>query len=141
MNEIDFSLEQLDFALRRRFIWELADYDSDSLEQIITSRLSDDLSKNNIGNISNFIECCDNLNKTIEGHNLLGKEYHIGHAFFAEIAEIIKKHPTNDFKKSKSILWQISILPTLEAYCGTMDSSEKKTFIEKCKASYEGKSE
>ena len=147
MNEIDFSLEQLDFALRRRFIWELADYNSDSLEQIITSRLSDDLSKkkdllnNNIVNISNFIECCDNLNKTIEGHNSLGEKYHIGHAFFAEVAEIIKKHPTNDFKKSKSILWQISILPTLEAYCGTMDSSDKKTFIEKCKASYEGKSE
>ena len=141
MNEIDFSLEQLDFALRRRFIWELADYNSDSLEQIITSRLGEDLLKNNIGNISNFIECCDNLNKTIEGHNSLGKEYHIGHAFFAEIAEIIKKHPTKDFMKSKKILWQISILPTLEAYCGTMDSSDKKTFIEKCKTSYEGKGE
>lgn len=137
MNEIDFSLEQLDFALRRRFIWELADYNSDSLEQIINSRLGKDLSNNNIGNISKFIECCDNVNKTIEGHNSLGKEYHIGHAFFAEIAEIIKKHPTNDFKKSKSILWQISILPTLEAYCGTMDSSEKKTFIEDCKKNYD----
>jgi 5-methylcytosine-specific restriction protein B len=136
MNEIDFSLEQLDFALRRRFIWELADYNSDSLEEIINSRLKD-LDDKFKSIISSFIGCCENVNKTIEGHNSLGKEYHIGHAFFAEIAEIIKKHPTNDFMKSKSILWQISILPTLEAYCGTMDSSEKKTFIEDCKKNYD----
>lgn len=148
MNEIDFSLEQLDFALRRRFIWELADYNSDSLEEIINSRLKD-LDEKFKSVISSFIGCCENVNKTIEGHNSLGKEYHIGHAFFAEVAEIIKKlvlsskNQNKDiiWKNAKSILWQISILPTLEAYCGTMDSSEKKTFIEKCKASYEGKSE
>lgn len=148
MNEIDFSLEQLDFALRRRFIWELADYNSDSLEEIINSRLKD-LDDKFKSVISSFIGCCENVNKTIEGHNSLGKEYHIGHAFFAEVAEIIKKlvlssknqNKDTIWKNAKSILWQISILPTLEAYCGTMDSSDKKTFIEKCKASYEGKSE
>lgn len=156
MNEIDFSLEQIDFALRRRFIWELADYNSDSLEQIINSRLGKDLSNNNIGNISKFIECCDNVNKTIEGHNSLGKEYHIGHAFFAEITEIIKKiesenpteNPTENLTEkqkekqeeqikknwdaAKNILWQISILPTLDAYCGTMERNKKDDFIKDC---------
>jgi 5-methylcytosine-specific restriction protein B len=147
MNEIDFSLEQLDFALRRRFIWELADYDSDSLEQIIISRLN---SKDDYKcGISSFIDCCDKINKAIENCSSLGEKYHIGHAFFAEVAEIINKlvessknqNKDTIWKNAKSILWQISILPTLEAYCGTMDSSDKKTFIEKCKTSYEGKSE
>ncbi len=143
MNEIDFSLEQLDFALRRRFIWELADYDSDSLEQIITSRLNakDDYKDG----ISSFIDCCDKINKAIENCSSLGEKYHIGHAFFAEVAEIINKlvesskNKSEDtiWKNAKSILWQISILPTLEAYCGTMDSSEKKTFIEDCKKNYD----
>ena len=143
MNEIDFSLEQLDFALRRRFIWELADYDSDSLEQIITSRLNakDDYKYG----ISSFIDCCDKINKTIENCSSLGEKYHIGHAFFAEVAEIINKlvesskNKSEDtiWKNARSILWQISILPTLEAYCGTMDSSEKKTFIEDCKKNYD----
>ena len=38
MNEIDFSLERIDFALRRRFIWELKDYSTEALENIINYR-------------------------------------------------------------------------------------------------------
>ena len=39
-------------------------------------------------------------------------------------------------KKAKEILWQISIKPTLEAYCGTMDSNAKDVFINKCKNAF-----
>lgn len=62
----------------------------------------------------------------------MDETYHIGHAFFAEIANIYKE--LKDFggdrwEKAKKILWQISIRPTLEAYCGTMDKSEKEKFL------------
>ena len=33
--------------------------------------------------------------------------------------------------KAKDILWKISIKPTLEAYCGTMEKEEKKRLLEK----------
>lgn len=136
MNEIDFSLEQIDFALRRRFIWDLVDYDEDVLEIIIREtlqKMSQDV------DVSKFLTACTELNKYIA--LALGEEYHVGHAFFAEVGNIYVSLQTNkvagdNWKQSQKILWQISILPTLEAYCGTMGKDEKNTFIKNCKSKY-----
>jgi len=133
MNEIDFSLERIDFALRRRFVWELLDYNEDALEIIITERLKKEEQKKEEPNneqLTAFYNACTALNKKIEDR--MDETYHIGHAFFAEIANIYKE--LQDFggdrwEKAKKILWQISIRPTLEAYCGTMDKSEKEKFL------------
>ena len=46
MNEIDFSLERLDFALRRRFVWFFFGYNPDTLKDII--RLKKSTLKSNI---------------------------------------------------------------------------------------------
>lgn len=136
MNEIDFSLEQIDFALRRRFIWDLVDYDEDVLEIIIRETLQN---KSQNVDVSKFLTACTELNKYIA--LTLGKEYHVGHAFFAEVGNIYVSLQTNkvagdNWKQSQKILWQISILPTLEAYCGTMGNDEKNTFIKNCKSKY-----
>lgn len=132
MNEIDFSLEQLDFALRRRFIWQFSDYNEDALEEII---------RNKMDNINTFLENCTALNKKIG--EKLSAEYHIGHAFFAEIAEIYNElkisGTTGDLhKQAQNILWQISIKPTIDAYCGTMEPSQKKSFVEECRKVFVG---
>ena len=129
MNEIDFSLEQIDFALRRRFIWELADYSENALEEIITEKIE------GTENFTNFLKNCTALNKKIA--DSLGEEYHIGHAFFAEIANIYNELKENGssnkaFEQAQNILWQISIKPTIEAYCGTMEKNAQKTFIDEC---------
>jgi len=149
MNEIDFSLERVDFALRRRFIWELHDYSEDALENIINARLEKNNHKENadakesvdeqeIAQIDPFITCCTTLNKAIE--DVLGKTYHIGHAFFAEISdifcELVNNKEDDAWEKAKNILWQISIRPTLEAYCGTMDKSEKDEYLKESNGSY-----
>ena len=142
MNEIDFSLEQLDFALRRRFVWELVDYDEDALENIIRYRIEKNNKGDNVSEVlNNFLNSCTGLNKDIA--RTLGKEYHIGHAFFAEIANLYNKLKQNNisgnsWNQAKKMLWQISILPTIEAYCGSMDREEKKGFIEQCRGKYNG---
>ena len=148
MNEIDFSLERVDFALRRRFIWELHDYSEDALENIINARLEknnhkedadakENVDEREIAQIDPFIACCTALNNAIG--DVLGKTYHIGHAFFAEIAdifcELVNNEEDNAWIKAKNILWQISIRPTLEAYCGTMDKSEKDEYLKEPKGS------
>lgn len=128
MNEIDFSLERVDFALRRRFVWELLDYNEDALEDIITERLKDKTWDNS--QLDNFCNVCTALNKKVAER--MDETYHIGHAFFAEIANIYLQLEDCDgdrWKKAKEILWQISIRPTLEAYCGTMDKSEKDEYL------------
>ncbi|MCQ2244369.1 MAG: AAA family ATPase [Bacteroidaceae bacterium] len=144
MNEIDFSLERIDFALRRRFIWERHDYSEDSLESIINSRLENIGDDKNV-NIDDFITCSSAVNKLIDKEDSLGPNYHIGHAFFAEVADIYKNlkessSGANNWNQARNILWEISILPTLDAYCGSMDKTEKKTFIDNCKKAYNGNS-
>lgn len=132
MNEIDFSLERVDFALRRRFVWELLDYNEDALENIITERLEADGPKEQPKEeqLTAFYNACTTLNKKIEDR--MDETYHIGHAFFAEIANIYNELQDcvgDRWEKAKKILWQISIRPTLEAYCGTMDKSEKERYL------------
>lgn len=131
MNMIDFSLEQV-FALRRCFLWRLSTYDADRLDEIISEKVKD----NNIseGISDDFSKTCTDLNNEIEWENSLGKSYIIGHAFFAEIVEIFKQ--VKDWKNAKNVLWQASILPTLEAYCGTMDANMQETFLTRCKDAF-----
>ena len=128
MNEIDFSLERVDFALRRRFVWEYCGYTKDVLKNIVKRKVSgiDD------NKIDDFVSSCTKLNEKIE--EVLGESYHIGHAFFAEIANIHKQvndleEEKDKWKYSKKVLWDISIKPTLDAYCGTMDSGLKETYL------------
>ena len=132
MNMIDFSLEQVDFALRRRFLWRLSTYDADRLDEIISERVKD----NNIseGISDDFSKTCTDLNNEIEWESSLGKSYLIGHAFFSEIVDIVKQ--VKDWGKAKNILWQVSILPTLEAYCGTMDANMQEAFLNNCKEAF-----
>jgi hypothetical protein len=81
--------------------------------------------------LKDFVSSCTNLNKKIE--EILGESYHIGHAFFAEIANIYQQvndlEEQDKWKIAKHILWEISIKPTLDAYCGTMDSGLKETYL------------
>ena len=126
MNEIDFSLERVDFALRRRFLWEYAGYNEDALQEMLESvmvNVSED--------ISDYIQSCTNLNKVISDDPNLGKKYEIGHAFF-NISKELWELTEENINKAKKILWQISILPTLEAYCGSMDEQSQETLIQKC---------
>ena len=139
MNMIDFSLEQVDFALRRRFLWRLSTYDEKRLEDILSEKVEkkieeitdDSNTKEKYRNRpDNYVDCCNKLNNIIEWESNLGKDYLIGHAFFAEIVDIFEQ--VKDWDVAKNILWQISILPTIEAYCGTMDANSKESFIGKC---------
>lgn len=121
MNEIDFSLERVDFALRRRFVWIEKTFDKKKLNKILDSRNADVDDK--------FIAKCESINNVVK--ETLGEKYLIGHSFFAEIANIMNE-VENDYEKAKQMLWEISIRPTLEAYCGSMAEDSKNELIKKC---------
>lgn len=40
---------------------------------------------------------------------------------------------------AKNILWQISIKPTLEAYCGSMDEQSQVALVQKCEDAFKNK--
>jgi 5-methylcytosine-specific restriction protein B len=133
MNEIDFSLERIDFALYRRFLWQFKGFDRDILHSMIREKKSDLKIKDE--DIETFIDRCETLNEYVSKTPELGENYQVGHTFFAEVVDIYKsmqgihsgslnflKHPVN-------VLWEISIKPILMAFLGNMDADTKKEKI------------
>lgn len=125
MNEIDFSLERVDFALRRRFAWVFKGYDADVLGEL----LSDSATPKN-KNISTYIDRCTALNQAIDKDDALGPAYEIGHTIFADIVKICADAKDDNQKVSwrdaPKILWDISIKPLLEAYLENVDADKRK---------------
>ncbi len=134
MNEIDFSLERIDFALRRRFLWHKYGFNAGTLRSIIHAK--QDEYQVNLGEseIERFIENAERLNKEItENIPELGEQYEIGHTFFAEIVDIYKGYlelngytsqiKNKIFRKEgpAHILWDISIEPILRALLGSVN--------------------
>lgn len=130
MNEIDFSLERVDFALRRRFLWEYAGYKEEALEEMLQEH--DYMSK---VDFSGFVDSCTALNEKIENNKELGKKYSIGQAFF-DISEELWKAANQKINNAKKILWEISIKPTIEAYCGSMDENSMDTIMKSCEEAF-----
>lgn len=143
MNMIDFSLEQVDFALRRRFAWIESNYEEKRLKAIIEEKRlkakADATAASSITDkeIKEFTPKCSALNAKISNETSLGPAYQIGHAFFAEIVDIYSQvksdNKQNPWDVAQNVLWSISIRPTLDAYCGSMDNEQKKQFIGDCK--------
>ena len=126
MNEIDFSLERVDFALRRRFSWFFYGFSEDALKDIIEDKLKDKpINKFTDELQTKYVQSCKEFNKMIDDDPDLGKRYQIGHTFFAEIVDIWKDMSQKEIKSIQEILWNISIGPMIEAYLGNCDEKDK----------------
>ena len=95
MNDIDRSVESMDFAMRRRFIWEeVTPADTESMLDTLSCAKE---AKETMGRLNNAI-------KETEG---LGTAYMIGPSYFLKLGE-----NGDDFSK----LWKMSIRPLLNEY-------------------------
>ena len=95
MNDIDRSVESMDFAMRRRFIWK-------EVTPVETSYMLDKL-----GCAVEAKATMNRLNKVIEETDGLGAAYMIGPAYFLKLGE-----NGGDFNK----LWEMNIEPLLKEY-------------------------
>ena len=137
MNEIDFSLERVDFALRRRFSWFFYGYNEDRLKDILRYKLDNNsISKFDDTLQSKYVKRCSALNKMINNDTDLGPKYEIGHTFFAELVDIWNDMPQKGIKIAQDILWNISIGPMIEAYLGNFDEENKKKKMDPFKAAF-----
>ena len=95
MNDIDRSVESMDFAMRRRFTWH--EITPDDTESMLDSLPCVDKAKVTM----------HRLNKAIAETDGLGAAYMIGPAYFLKL-----KDNGEDFKK----LWKMNIQPLLKEY-------------------------
>ena len=115
MNDIDRSVESMDFAMRRRFTW---------------IEISAESQKNMLDSLGEYAqEAKDSmtaLNKVIEETPELGKAYEIGPAYFLKL-----KNCNYDFDS----LWKMNIEPLLREYLRGYRNG--KDIIENCKNAYD----
>ncbi len=113
MNDIDRSVESMDFAMRRRFTFvEIkAEYTQESIFQSLDGDLKE-----------KAISCMNALNEAISKIDGLSSAYHIGAAYFLKL-----KNLDNDF----GLLWKYHLEPLLREYLrGQGDVEEKMKQLE-----------
>lgn len=118
MNDIDRSVESMDFAFRRRFAFK--EIKADDRIEMLDELLQKDKA----------IKRMKNLNKAIEGIEGLSTAYHIGPAYFLKL-----KNYNGNFQQ----LWENHLDGLLREYLRGMQNADEK--IEKLKAAYDNESD
>ncbi|MBL4799417.1 MAG: AAA family ATPase [Oleispira sp.] len=157
MNLIDHSVEQLDFALRRRFLWVEATYNSAALATICKERwqaikwpntsfawerVEDDFNK--------LVSAADNLNRAISNENELGRDFVLGHVFFLDTVKFLEQFlqsrssgtssylfmKTGQWRDPVEKLWRLSLHPLLREYLSGLDSQAQNDIMKKLRESF-----
>jgi len=157
MNLIDHSVEQLDFALRRRFLWVEASYNSEALLSICEKkwksidwpnakfaweRVEEDFVR--------LVSAADNLNKTISKESELGRDFVLGHVFFLDAVPFLQQFLQTRSSGTHSYLfttkgawrdpveklWRLSLKPLLREYLSGLDSQTQGEIMKKLRESF-----
>ena len=114
MNDIDRSVESMDFAIRIRFAWQEIAYDTTSKN--ILSKLGD------ANLIEQIMQRLEKLNKEISKE--LGSEYNIGASYFLKLIEC-----NNNFEE----LWENHLYGILYEYFRVYEKEERELYLESFK--------
>ena len=104
MNLIDQSVEQFDFALRRRFLWLWSGFRPEMIPLVLEQRWRGldrgrrpwlnnhpwDLVRPDVGRLAQRAAA---LNDAVRNSPLLGAEYELGHTYFFDVADFIADDP------------------------------------------------
>jgi 5-methylcytosine-specific restriction enzyme B len=149
MNLIDQSIEQIDFALRRRFLWLLCPFDADALvgaaearwrelkSGLDWDRLEPDFRKLAAATVA--------LNKEIHRSPLLGAQYEVGHTYLLDVVVFLRNflgtRPTQKQnylwnKKGDALepvlqVWNLSLRPLLEQYLAGQDAMARNAELDR----------
>ncbi len=120
MNDIDRSVESMDFAMRRRFAWK--EIKSDDRKEIL----------NDLDNKEEALQRLSSLNDAIEKIEGLNSSYHIGPAYF-------KKLKNYEDKENKwDLLWEYHIKGLLYEYLRGYEKNEIKEYLNRLRKAYNG---
>lgn len=126
MNDIDRSVESMDFAMRRRFAW--IEVKADENTEMLDEKLSD--MKDEIVSIMKRLNVAiwdEDNNTGIEG---LSAAYHIGGSYFSKLSFYLNKEHTNK-QEAYEILWNNHLKGILFEYLrGTINAIQNLKMLE-----------
>jgi 5-methylcytosine-specific restriction protein B len=149
MNLIDQSIEQIDFALRRRFLWLLCPFDSEALVVAAKVKWQDLKSGLEWSRIEQDVcilaAVATELNKQIQASPFLGSQYEIGHTYLLDVVVFLHNflgaRPTRKQnylwnKKGEALepvvqVWNLSLRPLLEQYLAGLDATSRDVELER----------
>lgn len=111
MNDIDRSVESMDFAMRRRFVWQeiKADTNTGMLDELGSMK-------------EEVIQKMQQLNAAIEEIEGLNSSYHIGGAYFCKLSHYIELY---DLQEAYTKLWENHLQGLLFEYLRGMANAEE----------------
>lgn len=107
MNDIDRSVESMDFAIRRRFAWQ----------EVKPEDTADEILKN--VKINNAASVLNGFNKMIADKDALGEMYQIGASYFLKLNNYINDDKVNDqesIKEAYQKLWDNHLKGLIHEY-------------------------
>lgn len=118
MNEIDRSLEAMDFAFRRRFSWLTVEVE-DTLNEIIVNSVLNACTNSVFKNMSEIEDSFNKLNELIKKN--LGSDYMLGGSYLTSL----KNSSKTSVKTLKEELWNNHLEPIIKDYIkGTENNIE-----------------
>lgn len=121
MNDIDRSVESMDFAMRRRFAWK--EVDAKDTQKDILKYLDDSIKQDAIDRM----DALNNAISEIEGFN---SSYHIGASYFLKLKNYYKSS-SDDKDEAFDMLWENHLKGLLFEYLrGMPDASAKLEDLE-----------
>lgn len=149
MNLIDQSVEQIDFALRRRFLWEQCPFNAEALVSVAETRWRELLPGLEWERVEQdfrtLATAAEVLNKQICDSPLLGSQYEIGHTYFFDVAVFLRNslgtRPTRkqnylwnrkgEALEPVELVWKLSLRPLLEQYLAGQEAAARNTELER----------
>lgn len=154
LNLIDQSVEALDFALRRRFLWLYTGFRAEIIPEVVeekwnalglTNHPFDRLRED----VDRLAERATKLNAEIRNSRLLGEQYEIGHTYLFDVVGFIKSWPKvrprgqrpqrylwKDGKPQPPAvdLWRFSLKPLLDEYLAGIEPDERNREVTRLRA-------
>jgi 5-methylcytosine-specific restriction enzyme B len=149
MNLIDQSIEQIDFALRRRFLWVLCPFNAEALVGAAGAKwraLESGLDWDRIEpDFRKLAAAAAALNKEIHDSPLLGAQYEIGHTYLLDVVVFLRNflglRPMRKQnylwnKKGEALdpvkqVWDLSLRPLLEQYLAGLDATARNAELDR----------
>lgn len=149
MNLIDQSIEQIDFALRRRFLWLLCPFDAEALVSAAEAKWNDlksGLAWDRVeADFRRLAGAAAALNREIHASPLLGSQYEVGHTYLLDVVAFLRNflgpRPTRKQnylwnKKGDALdpvnqVWNLSLRPLLEQYLAGLDATSRNDELER----------
>ena len=131
MNDIDRSVESMDFAMRRRFAWK--EIKAEDTQDMLDSMFDDNTAITNKDDIIKEAKGrMDNLNKAIEQIESFNSSYHIGASYFLKLKNY---YNGGNIEEAFNSLWENHLRGLLYEYLRGMPDAESK--LEELKKAYD----